>query len=309
MTSVGSGYDLSASQFSPEGRLFQVEYAFKAVAKGDLALGLLGSDGIVLAADRHVLSKLHETELDEKIACADEHLGVVATGLRTDSRQLVEVCRGEAEQYRNEYKAPIPINVCAQRMALYMHAYCLYSAVRPFGAAVILGGYTAGGKHKPGEFKLYTIDCSGEITPHKGVATGKHSNAVHVAMEKLGSFQEKSIGELVKDAAVLVVTAQHSDIGSVPTPAKASGHQGWVKERRVELSWIGNRTNFKHEFVPDVIFEEAVQLAKKRVAEEDLDLDEEEGLGKKKGGQTSSLRAGQDDDFGQLFEDAELMHE
>ncbi|CAG0889381.1 unnamed protein product [Cyprideis torosa] len=158
-------------------------YVFKETAKADLAPVLVGSDGIALAANRHVRSKLHQTELGENIAsAADEHLGVVATRLKTDSRQL----RG---------------NHSAQRSG----------------------------------------------------------NDVHVAMEKLGSFQERSIGELIKDTALLVVTEQHSDIEFVPTASKASGHQEWVEERRMGSSWIGNRTNFKHEFDPYLIFDEKAE--------------------------------------------------
>jgi len=111
MSSIGTGYDLSASQFSPDGRVFQVEYAQKAVENSGTAVALKGKDGVVFAVEKLVTSKLYETGANRRIFGVDTHIGMAVAGLLADSRQIFETARKEASDYRGEYGSNIPVKV------------------------------------------------------------------------------------------------------------------------------------------------------------------------------------------------------
>lgn len=103
MTSIGTGYDLYTSQFSPDGRVFQVDYAAKAVESCGTAIGLRGKDGVVFAVEKIVPSKLYEKKANKRIFSVDRHIGMAVTGLLADGRALVENATGEAASYRADY--------------------------------------------------------------------------------------------------------------------------------------------------------------------------------------------------------------
>lgn len=103
MSSIGTGYDLYTSQFSPDGRVFQIDYAAKAVDKSGTAIAIRGKDGIVFAVEKIVTSKLFEKESNKRIFNVDRHVGVAISGLYTDARALVEFSQNEANNYRIDY--------------------------------------------------------------------------------------------------------------------------------------------------------------------------------------------------------------
>merc|ERR1712137_420783 len=109
MSSIGTGYDLSASQFSPDGRVFQVEYAQKAVENSGTSIALKGKDGVVFAVEKLVTSKLYENGANRRIFSVDTHIGMAVAGLLADSRQIFETARKEASNYRSEYGSNIPV--------------------------------------------------------------------------------------------------------------------------------------------------------------------------------------------------------
>ncbi|KAK1062257.1 putative proteasome subunit alpha type-7, partial [Friedmanniomyces endolithicus] len=143
MTSIGTGYDLSNSVFSPDGRTFQVEYAVKAVENGGTAIGIRCKDGVVLALEKLITSKLLKKDANKRIATVDRNIGIVYSGLQPDGRHFVSRARDEAASWRSTYKAPIPVSSLANRMGAYVQAYTLYNSVRPFGITGIVGGWDA----------------------------------------------------------------------------------------------------------------------------------------------------------------------
>ncbi|TKC45847.1 hypothetical protein EI555_000958, partial [Monodon monoceros] len=119
MSSIGTGYDLSVSTFSPDGRVFHVEYAMKPVENSSTAIGIRCKDGAVFGVEKLVLSKFYEE----------------------DARSLADIAREEASNFRSNFGYNIPLKHLADRVAMYVHAYTLYSAVRPFGYSFMLGSY------------------------------------------------------------------------------------------------------------------------------------------------------------------------
>eukprot|EP00922_Rhytidocystis_sp_ex-Travisia-forbesii_P054001 GHVS01080129.1.p1 GENE.GHVS01080129.1~~GHVS01080129.1.p1 ORF type:complete len:320 (+),score=62.80 GHVS01080129.1:348-1307(+) len=145
MAGMGAGYDLSVSTFSPDGRVFQVEYANKAVDSSTTSLAFACADGVVLGVHKQVQNAMvlhHKT--NRRLYPVDKHIGVAVSGLIADGRQLVTRARSECSAYRQFFGEPIPVKVLAERMGLYVHAYTLYWSVRPFGASLLIASMDTG---------------------------------------------------------------------------------------------------------------------------------------------------------------------
>ncbi|KAK9483875.1 nucleophile aminohydrolase [Lipomyces starkeyi] len=252
MTSIGTGYDLSNSVFSPDGRNFQVEYASKAVEADGTAIGIKCQDGIVLAVEKIVSSKLLVPGANKKIQTIDKHIGVAYSGLTPDGRHFVSQGRSEAYSWRGIYKVPISVTSMTDRLAGYVQAYTLYNSVRPFGISAIVGGVDQSGPH------LYTIEPSGAYWGYLGAATGKGRQAAKSELEKL-DLPNISAKDAVK-AAAKIIYAAHDDSKD--------------KDFELEISWVStSETKGVHEFVPRELLEEAERLAKEEDEDEEMEED------------------------------------
>ncbi|KAJ3030810.1 UNVERIFIED_CONTAM: hypothetical protein HDU68_007727 [Siphonaria sp. JEL0065] len=240
MSSIGTGYDLSASTYSPDGRIFQVEYALKAVDNSGTAIGIRAKDGVVLAVEKLVSSKLLVPGSNKRIGTADTHIGVATAGLLADTRHIVNRTREEAQQYRDFYKSAVPGKVIAERVAGYVQAYTLYSSVRPFGVSTILATMDRTG---PG---LYVVEPSGVHHGYFGAAVGKGRSVAKTELEKL-KLTELTARQAVKEAA-RIIYALHDEVKD--------------KDFELELSWVSEESGGKHEFVPKDLFDEAEAAAK-----------------------------------------------
>jgi len=273
---------LSNSVFSPDGRNFQVEYAVKAVENGGTAIGIRCKDGVVLALEKLVSSKLLKKDANKRIATVDRNIGVAFSGLVPDGRHFVTRARDEASSWRGTYKAPIPAAALANRMGAYVQAYTLYSSVRPFGITAIVGGFDAeveqdvdgavgsgpstgaGGKAKgvkEGGPYLYMIEPSGLYWGYYGAATGKGRQTAKAELEKLKLDPKDgeciSLEQGVKEAARIIYVA-HEDSKD--------------KDFELELTWISGvngPTKGRHEEVPKALKKEAERLAKEALELED----------------------------------------
>lgn len=240
MSSIGTGYDQSTTTFSPDGRVFQVEYATKAVDNSGTAIGIRCVDGVVMGVEKQKLSKLMVEGSNRRIFTVDKHTGMAISGLQADARQVVNHARSESANFSDFYGGQIPGNVLADRVAGLMHTYTLYWYVRPFGASVLLASYTEEGP------ELYAMEPSGLSYRHHATAVGKNRNAAKSALEKLnlGEFTcKQGVFELAK-----MLYAQHD-------PAKD-------KPLEIELSWISDETGRMHKLVPPELQAEAEVAAK-----------------------------------------------
>ncbi|KAI0068933.1 20S proteasome subunit [Artomyces pyxidatus] len=240
MTSIGTGYDLSASTYSPDGRIFQVEYANKAVENSGTAIGLRVKDGIVLAVEKLVHSKLLVPGANRRISTVDRHVGLTTAGLLADGRHITGQARKEAQVFRQWHRTPATLKIIADRLGAYIQMYTLYSSVRPFGVSTIVGGVDKTG---PG---LYVVEPSGVYYGYHGAAIGKGRQLAKNELEKL-NLTELSTREAVFEAARIIYLV-HDD-------AKE-------KEFELEMSWIGDETNGLHVPVPKDLHDEAEQRAK-----------------------------------------------
>ncbi|MCJ1373469.1 hypothetical protein MMC20_004697 [Loxospora ochrophaea] len=281
MTSIGTGYDLSNSVFSPDGRNFQVEYAVKAVENGGTAIGIRCKNGVVLALEKIITSKLLKSGSNKRVATVDRNIGVVSSGLIPDGRHFASTARDQSSQWRSFYKTPIPTATLASHLGNYVQNHTLYTWVRPFGITAIVGGWDSeselpvdgqvgdgpkvgsGGKVqgvKAGGPGLYMIEPSGLYWGYYGAATGKGRQAAKAELEKL----DLSAGNLtleagVKEAARIIYVA-HEDTKD--------------KDFELEMTWVSNLegpTKGRHEEVPKAMLEEAEKAAKKALEGDDED--------------------------------------
>lgn len=173
-----AGYDRAITVFSPDGKLFQVQYAQEAVKRGLTALGIKVKEGVVLAAERRPQAKLVEEASIEKIFQVDEHVGAAASGLIADARVLVDHARIEAQINRLRYDEPINVNTLAKRIGDIKQLYTQHGGVRPFGVRLLIGGVGGDGPH------LLETDPSGVVASYKAHAIGGGEPTVREIIER-----------------------------------------------------------------------------------------------------------------------------
>ncbi len=172
------GYDRAITVFSPEGRLYQVEYATEAVRHGPLAVGVKGKDGVVLAGEKRSPHALVDLSTLKKILLIDDHIGTAIAGLHADARRLIDHARVQAQINRLSYDEPISIQSLVVDICNVKQAFTQIGGYRPFGVSLLLGGVDS---HGP---QLYTTDPSGSFWGWKATAIGKESDVVRDYFEE-----------------------------------------------------------------------------------------------------------------------------
>ena len=177
-------YDRAITVFSPDGRLFQVEYAREAVKRGTTTVGVKFKDGVVLIVDKYRSgrSKLIEPISIEKIFKIDSHIGCATSGLVADARALVDRARIECQVNTFNYSEDLAVETLVKKICDFKQSYTQYGGVRPFGTAMLIAGIDAAGPH------LYETDPSGAMISYKAGAIGAGRNEVMEVFEK--NFKE-----------------------------------------------------------------------------------------------------------------------
>ncbi|MEM2994532.1 MAG: archaeal proteasome endopeptidase complex subunit alpha [Candidatus Bathyarchaeia archaeon] len=171
MFAAPGAYDRAITVFSPDGRLFQVEYAMELVNRGATILGIKCSEGVVLGAEENV-EPLEETEYSWKIFKVDEHVGAAIVGLSSDARILIDQARIYAQSNRLTYDEPIDTEVVTKRICDIKQLYTQHAGVRPFGVSIIFGGVDKTGS------RLFGTHPSGTYRGYKATAQGAGKDAV-----------------------------------------------------------------------------------------------------------------------------------
>ncbi len=182
------GYDRAIVVFSPEGRMYQVEYARKAVEKATTAVGVTFLNGIVLVAGR-TLQKLLVPESVEKISKIDEHIGIASCGILADSRVLIDYARVRAQVNRMTYNESIEVSSLVKDICDRKQRFTQVGGIRPFGVSLLVAGMN----DTP---HLFETDPSGTLREWKAHAVGrgvKEAKKVLVDEFKDGMAKEKAI--------------------------------------------------------------------------------------------------------------------
>jgi proteasome alpha subunit len=134
------GYDRGLTMFSPEGRLYQVEYALEAVKRGTLAIAIKAKDGAVLVVHKKIMTKLMDPNQIHKVYLVDKHVGVAISGLHADARVLTDQARIQAAIHRLNYDEDVPVATLVKKICDISQAYSQHGGVRPFGASLMFVG-------------------------------------------------------------------------------------------------------------------------------------------------------------------------
>ena len=171
------GYDRAITVFSPDGRLYQVEYAIETVKRGNIALGIKSKDCIIFAADERP-RKLQVVEESQKLFKIDQHIGIAAAGYIPDARSQVDNARFFSQSSKLVYDESVSIETVTKHIADQCQQYTQYAGARPIGVALIIGGVDQNGN------SLFLTDPSGTYIPYNAVAIGADSDRVTEFLKK-----------------------------------------------------------------------------------------------------------------------------
>jgi len=169
------GYDRTTAMFSPDGRLFQVEYAMEAAKRGWTMVGVRVPEGAVIVAEKRKTSPLIDLEHLEKVYMIDEHIGAGFVGFGSDGRVLIDYARQLAVQYKFVYGERIPVEYLTRQICDLMQIYTQHGGVRPFGITLMIIGVDETGP------KLFVAEPSGQYIGYKAYGLGQGgSQAIEV---------------------------------------------------------------------------------------------------------------------------------
>ena len=190
-----TAYDRGVTVFSPNGRLYQVEYAREAVERGAPAVGVAYDSGVVLAANGRRRSPLQDPDSVEKLHAVDDRIGIATAGHVADARRLVDRARVRAQEERLRYGEPITVEALAKALADLVQETTQTGGSRPFGAALLVAGVDDRGP------SLYQVDPSGTPSGWRATAVGGDGALVsHLERRYEDCLDEAAAAELAVDA-------------------------------------------------------------------------------------------------------------
>ncbi|EST08270.1 Proteasome, subunit alpha/beta [Kalmanozyma brasiliensis GHG001] len=241
-------YDRALTVFSPDGHLFQVEYALEAVRKGTCAVGVRGKDVVVLGVEKKSVLQLQDARTIRKTAMLDDHICLAFAGLTADARILIDKARTECQSHRLTVEDPVTVDYITRHVAGIQQKYTQSGGVRPFGISTLIIGFDANDA-KP---KLYQTEPSGMYSAWKANAIGRSSKTVREFLEK------NHKDDLSKDETIKLAIKSLLEV--VQTGAKnieIALMEGHGKVRNVELAEI-------EKFVEEINAEKEAEAERRR---------------------------------------------
>lgn len=233
------GYDMTPTMYSPDGRIYQVEYAIETVKRGTLAIGIKCKDGVIIAVEENPRA-LQVADITQKIFQVDQHIGVAAAGYIPDARVQVDNARFFSQSTKLTYDEPVEVETVAKHLADQCHQFTQYSGVRPYGVALIIAGVDQKGG------SVYVTDPSGTYVSYAAVAIGASSDEVTDFFEKNYKTEIS-----LEEGAVLATAAIN---------LKSDKKDG---VKHVKMSWIKLDKKIL-EKIPESEIEKFVNIAKEK---------------------------------------------
>ncbi|KAI3383309.1 hypothetical protein SNEBB_010499 [Seison nebaliae] len=207
-----SEYDPGVSTFSPEGRLFQVEYAFEAIKLGSTAIGINTNEGVVLAVEKRVQSPLIEPTSIEKIVEIDSHLGCTMSGLIADGKTLVDRARVEVQNHWFTYNENMRVESVTQAISNVALSFgegsnAQFSVSRPFGVALLFAGIDDLGSH------LFLLDPSGTFIEYDAKAIGSANEGAQQTLQEV-YHKGLTIDEAAKQSLIILKQVMEEKLNS-----------------------------------------------------------------------------------------------
>ncbi len=171
------GYDRAATMFAPDGHILQVEYAEKTIRLGSSSIGMVCKDGVVIVSDRRQTDKLIVEDSANKIYEIDEHIMAVAAGIISDSRVLIDKARVLAQQHRITYDSEANTESIVKDIADVKQQFTQYGGARPFGVALMVGGYN-------GKPELFATEVTGNYLKYHATAIGENDETIKLLLRE-----------------------------------------------------------------------------------------------------------------------------
>jgi len=233
---MAGSYDRALSVFSPDGHVFQVEYALEAVKRGTCAVGVKGTSIVVLGCEKRSAMKLQDTRITpSKIGLLDNHVCLAFAGLNADARILVDKARLEAQSHRLTVEDPVTIEYITKYVAGVQQRYTQSGGVRPFGISTLIIGFDPNDKIP----RLYQTEPSGIYSAWKANAIGRSSKTVREFLErnyKEDMDREETVKLTVKSLLEVVQTGAKNIEIAIMEPGKememmtVEDIEGYVKD-------------------------------------------------------------------------------
>jgi len=236
-----SSYDRAITVFSPDGHLFQVEYAMEAVRQGTTAVGIRGKDIVVLAVEKKSTAKLQEPRTVRKIVKIDSHLALAFAGLTADARVLVNKARVESQSYRLTVEDSCTVEHIARYIAKIQQKYTQKGGRRPFGISTLIVGHD-----RDGSPHLYQTDPSGTYTEWTANAIGKSSKTVVEFLEKNHTDLQINETQAVRLAISALLEVVESGARNIEVGVMRLG-QGIVMLNQDEIDALSKQINDEKE--------------------------------------------------------------
>jgi len=233
-------YDRAITVFSPDGRLFQVEYAREAVKRGTTAIGIVYKTGVILAIAKDVTSKLLKSGSIEKIFQIDEHIATATSGLVADARRLVDAAREYSQEERFVYNSPIDIELLTRKICDLKQVYTQWGGARPFGVALLITGIDDTGR------RLFETDPSGAMVEWSATAIGAKKAEAEKILEK--DWEE---GMSFDDAVKLALKAM------------SQGAEKQLTKDTIDISYIDEKDKKYSKLTKDELEKYTKELGKK----------------------------------------------
>ena len=233
------GYDMTPTMYSPDGRIYQVEYAIETVKRGTLAIGIQTKEGVIMAVEEKPRT-LQSTNITQKIFQVDYHIGVAAAGYIPDARVQVDNARFFSQGNRMTYDEAVEVATVAKHLADQSHQFTQYSGVRPNGVALIIAGIDQKGE------SIYVTDPSGTYVQYAAIAIGAGSDDVNGFLEKHYNA-DMSIDEAASlaIASINLKAEQKDGINHIKMAKITSESKVFEKVTEAELqNYLQNATKF-----------------------------------------------------------------
>lgn len=206
-----SSYDRAITVFSPDGHLFQVEYAQEAVKKGSTAVGVRGQNIVVLAVEKKSVIELQEERTVRKICLLDDHIVMAFAGLTADARILIDRARVECQSHKLTVEDPATLEYITRFLAEFKQKYTQSNGRRPFGISTLIAGFD-----DDGTAHLFQTDPSGVYHEWKANAIGRSGQTVREYLEKtfkdIDATNDEAVIKLALRALLEVVQGKNLEV-------------------------------------------------------------------------------------------------